>query len=141
MPLQYSIKDKHPTITSGPDSVVYLPAPKEVAESHEDGCYALSNMDGERVSPWAYINIITEPEKRSFRTEVKDALKHPLSIGDYVGYNANNVNSPITIGKVLGFTNKQVRVMKIDSYKRQYSELRYESSLIRLPEEYWTGTL
>lgn len=138
MPLQYSIEEQNPAVKYHPE---YYIVPQEVAETNEHGCYALFNNDGEKVSPWCLINRKVITEKASTRNSVKDAIEQTVTVGDYVGYNNSGGNSPISIGRVVGFTNKQVRVLAMSTYHSAYSKLMYESSLIKLPEEFWTGAL
>jgi hypothetical protein len=141
MPLQYSIQEKHPTIKHGPGSVEYVPVPREVAETHDEGCFALFNDEGEKVSNWCLISRKIYPDKASTRTNVKDAIMQPLTEGDYVAYNNSGGISPMSIGKVTGFTNKQVRVLPMNTNRTASSKLMYESAVIKLPESFWHGTV
>lgn len=141
MPLQYSIEEPHPTIKTGPGSREYFIVAKEVAETHDRGCYALFNDEGEKVSPWSLISKKMYPMKASTRTSVKDAIQQTITEGDYVGYNNSGGMSSISIGKVVGFTDKQVRVVAMSTYPSGSAKLMYENCLIRLPESFWTGML
>lgn len=140
MPLLYAVAEKHPTISHGPGSYEYFEVPIEVAETHGGGCYALHNEDRERVSQWSPLNVDLEKIKPSTRSGVKDSINQVLSEGDFVGY-GDSVTSPMTIAKVLGFTNKQVRLLPMGSSRASSARLMYEHSLIRLPEMLWTGSL
>jgi len=141
MPLQYSIQEPHPTIKHGPGSSEFFLVPQDIAETHDKGCFALFNDEGEQVSPWCLIDRKIDPEKASTRTSVKDAIMQTLVEGDYVGYNSSGGTSAISIGRVTGFTNKQVRVLAMSTYPITSSKLMYENSLIKLPESFWTGSL
>lgn len=141
MPKQYAIEEKNPEIRSGPGSVEYFMVEREVAETHDDGCYALFNDEGEKVSPWCRLNRKLYPEKASTRKSVKDAIMQTLTEGDYVAYNSEGGVSPMRIGLVSGFTNKQVRVLPMNTYSSASSKLLYETALVKLPESFWYGTL
>lgn len=141
MPLQFAIAERHPVIKVGPGSREYFLVTKESAETHEEGCYALFNDEGEQVSHWDSLHKKVYPVKSSTRFEVKDSMKQTLVEGDYVGYNNSGGMSPIVVGKVVGFTDKQVRVMAMSTNKMNSSKLMYENCLIRLPESFWHGTL
>lgn len=141
MPLQYAIGEKHPEIKTGPGSVEYFLVEPEVAETHDEGFYALFNDEGEKVSPWCRINRQLYPEKPSTRKDVKDAIMQTLTEGDYVAYNSEGGVSSMRIGRVTGFTNKQVRVLPMSTYASASSKLMYESAVIKLPESFWHGTL
>lgn len=141
MPIQYAVQESVPEIPAGPGSVAYHIVPLEVAETHEYGCYALFNDDGEQVSPWCILvqkgldNI--RPDKRE---SAKDRVMQTITVGDYVAY-SDGGNSPMSIGKVIGFTNKQVRILPMSMYPHSSGRLMYESSVIRLPEPFWHGTV
>lgn len=140
MPLQYSIRQDHPTIKHGPGSSEYFTTSLEVAESHDEGHYALCNDEGEKVSAWSPLLRDQEKVKPSARSDVRDCIHQPLYVGDYVAYGDSAI-SPMTIAKILTFTNKQVRVQPMGNKSYRSSRLMYESSLIRLPESFWTGSL
>jgi hypothetical protein len=141
MPLQYAIEEKHPTIKHGPGSREYFIVSHEIAETNDNGCYALFNDEGEQVSHWSSLHRKQYPQKPSTRSFVKDSMKQTVVEGDYVGYNNSGGMSPIVVGKVVGFTNKQVRVLRMGMNAIDSPTLMYESSLIKLPESFWHGTL
>lgn len=141
MPKQYAIGEKNPAIKAGPGSVEYFIVGQEIAETHEEGFYALFNDEGEKVSPWCRLNRKLYPDKPSTRKNVKDAIMQTLVEGDYVAYNNEGGVSPMRIGQVTGFTNKQVRVLPMNTYSSAASKLMYESALIKLPESFWHGTI
>lgn len=139
MPIQYSIQEKNPEIKNGP--VEYYIVPEEIAATHDNGCYALFNEDGEKASPWCSLHRKIYPDKSSTRSSVKDSIMQTVVEGDYVGYNNSGGTSPISVGQVTGFTNKQVRVLAMGTNRLTGTKLMYESSIIKLPESLWTGTL
>lgn len=141
MPVQYSIMESNPDIKNGPGSVEFHIVPEEIAITHDRGCYALFNDDGEKVSNWCLLGRKVSPEKPSTRASVKDSIQQTVVVGDYVGYNNSGGTSPISVGKITGFTNKQVRVLSMSTRHVGSSRLMYESSVIKLPESLWTGTL
>lgn len=141
MPLQYAIAEKHPEVKSGPGSVEYFVVDKEIAETHEEGHYALFNDDLEQVSVWCRLNRRISPDKASTRQSVKDAIMQTVVVGDYVAFNKEGGVSPMRIGQVTGFTNKQVRVLKMGTYPYTNSILMYESAIVKLPESLWNRTI
>ena len=139
MPLRYAVEERHPTIKTGPHSREYIPVTREVAESYERGCYALFNEEGEQCSPWAILQQRPLPPKPNPRTEkVKDAIMQTLSIGDYVAFNSSTAAGALNIGKIVAFTPKQVRVLRLcmSAGSEKYIP---EQGLIRLPESLWLG--
>lgn len=138
MPLQYSVKENHPEIKTGPNAALYIPVPKEIAETHENGHYALFNDEGEKVSNWCLLQRKIGDFKPGLRNEAKDGIKQTIKVGDYVAHGDGFMSDPLQIGKVIGFTPKSVRVLSMGSYPIASAKLYSDWSLIRLPETLWT---
>lgn len=129
MTLQYAIEEIVPLPTTPPGNInrwnsdlVYHPATKEVAETHESGAFSLVNYYGERVTPWILMNSrhFQQVEKairaaKSSAPPHKDILGEELAVGDYVVI-SHMETADLYIGKVLAFTEKKVRVLSYSNY-------------------------
>lgn len=126
MPFIYAIEELHPYTAIGnwqsSQPPVFTPVTKEVAETSENGVFALTRNSGEQITGWMDINgnqaRLIEEEMRKVKSlpvTHQDALCEELAIGDYVTVSPNPAE--VSIGRVLGFTKRQVRILV---YGRSY---------------------
>lgn len=146
MPLKYAIEGYLPKANtpSGKElsrwnsDIVYQQVPQEVAENDEErGVFCLVNNEGEQITYWTPLS--TKWVENAMRTvksmgvPQKDLLGELLSVGDYVALPSSA--SELLIGRVIGFTEKKVRVLAYDhmrSFGSITNSLRFPNAIIKI---------
>lgn len=146
MPLKYALEEfiPPPHLPSGVEpnrwnsEIIYHQVSQEIAENDEErGVFCLMNTEGEQLTCWTPLSLKwveqTMRTVKSTGTPQKDLLGELLTVGDYVAL--PNSSSELLIGKVIGFTDKKVRVLAYDhirSFGSIANSLRFPNAIIKI---------
>lgn len=97
---------------------VYHPALQHVAENDPQGYFSLIGKSGEQVTNWISLARKMKLEEKPMKNNGKphkDILGEELAVGDFVA--TSSMDTPdLTVGKVVSFSAKKVRVLMYDSW-------------------------
>jgi hypothetical protein len=139
MSIRYAVSQWSPALSDDENwhksKRTFLPSTKEVAESHEDGVFAIFTNKGDRVTIWMQLNGFQSKQVQEALQEAtnlhfahKDILGEELAIGDYVTIPPNPAE--MSIAKIYGFNESQVRLIV---YGRSYGvTTKYPSGLVKI---------
>lgn len=92
----------------------YNPSSQQLAEGDiENGMCAVFTTSGEQASPWIPVHnprIQDELQKIKDFPALNDMFNTPLSIGDYALSSFDDRSNYLSLCRIVGFTNRQVKV-------------------------------
>jgi hypothetical protein len=115
-----------------------LSAPKDYAETHEDGYRMLVSVTGEPLTGWLRIKRRaidhTELKKKSKAPAVTDFMGTELAVDDYVvTYVKRHVD--LQVCQVIGFVKQgKARILPLGNFEQEHGILKFPTEIVKIPE-------
>lgn len=137
MPYIYAVEVLE-TLEDGKRRRVHKPAPKEIAENHENGYWALVAKDNSLRGLWFQFNPRAEESLKYAEPDAtgRDAVGQELRARDYVMTTIDK-SADLSLCEVVSFTNQQVRIRPFNGSSRLNGYdtcLKHPSMIVRIDE-------
>lgn len=135
--LQYSLKGNEIIDPNNPTSYFkkweYHIVPEEVALVDDNGCWCITDAQGNRVSKWFLISDNLQTFKKS-KSPLNDKMGGSLALGDIVAFSNGNVD--LCIGWVQRFTDKMIDIHHFYGG----GHLKPKECVLKVHEKLWDST-